>query len=124
MGERKRAQRKKHHEETTSAGSEEKKEARTKAPPANLSRGNRLEEPEKRREVVISETDGSDREKEGTDSDESAEEEKTQPGIIDIEKYEFQIGPQMRMKNALEEQRDILERDRYVEKYGVPEPSK
>ena len=31
-------------------------------------------------------------------------------------KYEYQIGARMRMKNALSEQRDILERDRYVEK--------
>ena len=38
------------------------------------------------------------------------------PGIIDIEKYEYQIGPQMRMEIALAEQRDILERDRYIEK--------
>ena len=105
-----------HRGETTSAGSQEKKEAKTKAPPENLTRKKRLEEPEKRKEVVISETDGSEREKEGIDSEESAEEEQMQPGIIDIEKYEYQIGPQMRMKNALAEQRDILERGRYVEK--------
>ena len=47
-----------------------------------------------------------------------------QPGIIDIEKYEYQIGPQMRMKNALAEQRDILERDRYIGKYEVPKLSR
>ena len=33
-----------------------------------------------------------------------------------MEKYEYQIGEHMRMENALSEQRDILERDRYVEK--------
>ena len=113
MGERKRAQKKKHLEETSI---EEKKAARTKAPPSNITRGNRLEEPEKLKEVVISETDGSDREKEGSDSDESEEGEGVKPGIVDIEKYEFQIAPQMRMKNALEEQRDVLERERYIAK--------
>ena len=43
-----------------------------------------------------------------------------QEGIINVEKYEYQIGAHMRMKNALSEQRDILERDRYVEKSEVP----
>ena len=103
MGEKRRAGQelntvRTHQEETTSAGSQEKMEAKMKAPPANLKRRNRLGEPEKRREVAISETDGSEREKEGSDSEESAEEEQMQPGIIDIEKYEYQIGPQMRME--------------------------
>ena len=39
-----------------------------------------------------------------------------QEGAIDVEKYEYQIGAHMRMKNALAAERDILERDRYVEK--------
>ena len=89
---------KKPQEETVSVGSQEKKEALWKSPPANLTRGNRLEEPGKRKEVVISETDGSEREGSESDSEESAEEEQMKPGIIDIEKYEYQIGPQMRMK--------------------------
>ena len=39
-----------------------------------------------------------------------------QEGAIDVEKYEYQIGAHMRMKNALAAERDVLERDRYVEK--------
>ena len=39
-----------------------------------------------------------------------------QEGTIGVEKYEYQIGAHMRMKNALAAERDILERDRYVEK--------
>ena len=77
----------------------------------------------KRKEVVISETDGSERENEESDSGESAEEEQMQPGIIDIEKYEYQIGPQMRMRNALAEQRDILERPIH-RKYEAPKQSR
>ena len=50
------------------------------------------------------------------DSEESAEEEKILEGTIDVEKYEYQIGAHMRMKNALAAERDILERNRYIEK--------
>ena len=39
-----------------------------------------------------------------------------QSGIIDLEKVEMQTGPQMRMKNALAEERDVHGRNRYIEK--------
>ena len=52
-------------------------------------------------------------------SGESEEHERMQSGIIDLGKEEMQTGPQMRMKNALAEERYVVERNRYIEKSEV-----
>ena len=63
------------------------------------------DEPRSSGEVTISE------EEESIRSDESEDIEKMQDGPIDIEQYDFVTGAQMRMQNAISEERDILERE-------------
>ena len=60
------------------------------------------------REVTISAEESS--------SGESEDREKMQGGPIDIEQYDYVKGAQMRMKNAIAEERGELEMNRYIEK--------
>ena len=57
----------------------------------------------------------------GEDSSCSSEESEAceimQAGPIDIDQYEYAAGAQIRMKNAISEEKDTLERNRYTEKH-------
>ena len=87
---------------------EKEKKKLTKAPPTNLLTPKPAEEEKGSMEVAISE--------ETSSSEESEECEKMQEGPIDIEQYEYATGAKMRMKNAVADERDVLERNRYIEK--------
>ena len=87
-----------------------------KAPPKNIHPPRTAGESRGSREVTISVEDSS--------SDESEEREKIQDGPIEIEQYDFATGAQMRMKNAISEEREILERNRYIENCEVRRQSR
>ena len=53
---------------------------------------------------------------ENSSSDESEECGKMQEGPTDIDQYEYVTGAQIRMQNAIAEERDALERNRYIAK--------
>jgi len=101
-------QRKKEEEQRENRNKEQQP-ARYTAPPKELqiSRSSM--------EVSFSEREDSDSER-NSSSDESYPQERIHEGIIDIEQEEMPTGAQMRMRYALAEQRDIPERDRYIEK--------
>ena len=80
----------------------------SKAPPSNLAVR------PKEKEVVVSAPE--DDSNPNSSSGESEEHEKMRGGIIDLDTREMQTGAQMGMKNALAEERYILERNRYIEK--------
>ena len=79
------------------------KEKLTKAPPKNLDQNEREKPPEA---VQIEESS----------SEESEACEKTKEGPIDVQQKEYATGAQIRMKNAIAEGKDTIERNRYIEK--------
>ena len=80
------------------------KDKLTKAPPRNLDQTGR-ERPPKEVKTV-----------EERSSDESEAWGKMQSAPIDVDQYEFATGAQIRMRNAIDEGKDALERNRYVGK--------
>ena len=90
---------------------EKEKKKLMKAPPTNLLTPKPEEEAKESMEVTISE--------ENSRSEESEECEKMQEGPIDIEQYEYVTGAQIRAKNAIAEERDVLGRNRYIEKQRI-----